>query len=125
MQPICDSVRLEKETAFPLLPLTETDTKFDFVLLRDGHYRPFKVSLKLRDMRMITFQPGPNPPGMVVADKSMSTGEWIFKGTASPESEFAWIGELREGWAHYYANKFAYETSRVGVNDSEWARRWK
>lgn len=125
MQPVCDSTRLSGVTAFPFLPLTEATGAFDFVLYRDGKYCTFKMSLRLRDVRMLKFRPGPNPPGVVAGEGGGATGDWVFKTARKGGPSFAWVGELREGWSHYYANRFADEASRVGMDDSEWARRTK
>jgi hypothetical protein len=127
MQPVCDSARLESDTAFPFLPLNEVNKGggFDFVLPSNGQLRSFKMRLKLRDIRMQTFQPGAHPPGIVAGVRSDDGNAWLFKTVGEEGSSFAWVGELRDGWAHHYANKFADEASRVGVDDSEWARRSK
>lgn len=123
MQPPCDSVRLSSDTAFPLLPLNETETNIDFVLKHDDGYFLFKLNLKFSSLRMVNFSPGQVPPGVVQAEQERTVGHWIYRGAGADGSEFRWIGELREGWAHYYANRFATESSRVGVEDSEWVRR--
>jgi hypothetical protein len=125
MQPVCDSTRLSSTTAFPFLPLNEGEGAIDFVLGSDGDLRTFKISLKLRDVRMLNFRPGPTPPGVVMGERDGDAGEWKFQTARTNGASFVWVGELREGWAHHYANRFADESSRVGVDDSEWARRSK
>jgi hypothetical protein len=44
--------------------------------------------------------------------------------TAKNGTHYKWIGDLRFEQAQRIANKYAAELSRVGLNESEWLRRW-
>ena len=124
MQPLCDSVRLTNATQFPFLPLISAEDKFDFVLEHLGTMYRLKLNLRIRDLQMVTFSPTANPPGIVKASLDGSENRWVFAPSAPDTPPLWWAGELREGWAHKYANMFSDSVSRVGMDDSEWARRF-
>lgn len=125
MQPLCDSVRLSGDTQFPFLPLKPSEDKFDFVIEHLGTMHKLKLSLRIRDLQMLVFSPSANPPGAVKAsrDDSSESG-WLFTPSGTGTTSLLWVGELREGWAHKYANMFSDSISRVGMDDSEWARKF-
>jgi hypothetical protein len=123
MQPVCDSLRLVGDTSFPFLPLNAVEDGFDFVTEALGGLHRLRLDLRIRSLQMITFRPGLNPPGVVEAEEDKATGAWVFRPLDTNAAQLRWIGELREGWAHMFANRFADSVSRVGMDDSEWARR--
>jgi hypothetical protein len=122
MQPVCDSVRLADETAFPFLPLEESEKSWDIALKYADKYHLLKLSCKIRDLSLIPFAPTPDSGGVVKAENP-DTGEgWVFVPSASGRGSCEWVGELRDSFAHKFANKFAESISRVGAEDSEWFR---
>jgi len=124
MQPLCDSVRLVGNTQFPFLRLKSVEDGIDFVIDHLGEMHKLRLDLRIRDLQMIEFSPTANPPGVIKATWDKDASGWFFKASGQESPILWWVGELREGWAHKYANKFSNSISRVGMDDSEWARRY-
>ena len=122
MQPVCDSVRLSAPTAFPFLPLEQTAGSSDVVIKYAEEYYPLNLKLKFRDLLMVTFEPSADSGGSVRAQRSAGNEGWQFV-PASDRAPLEWAGELRDSFAHKFANRFAESASRVGTNDSELFRR--
>jgi len=121
MQPVCDSVRLKVERAFPFLPLKSVvnQTSCDFVISDQLNrirlalnYRPFEVS-------MVTFKPSGKHREIVA--KRSRTGRF-FKASGSNAGKYRWVADLKPEHAQDVANRFAQKVSRVGLTVSEWAR---
>jgi hypothetical protein len=120
IQPICDCVRIPEERAFPFLEMVESNGKFNLVLPDDEKefvkariiFRPYKL-------RMIDFKATDH--GVV---RGVREGEAVFFTAERSESRYRWIGELKFEQAQRIVNKYASEISRVGLDESEWLRRW-
>ena len=65
-------------------------------------------------MRLILFEPNEKKIISTIGQKFCD----------SNGSNFKWVGELRAEQAQRLSNRFATELSRVGVNESQWLRRW-
>jgi hypothetical protein len=125
IQPLCDSVRLEKERAFPFLPLRiiqRDNDGFDIVVKNNGEYLKLKCNIKPHYLIMIRFSPNDNKK-VVYAAKDGSGIYW-FTDVSKEQKKYSWEGEL--SWAHSQrlANLFGGNLSRVGLDESEWLRRW-
>jgi len=118
VQPRCDSVRLKKPRAFPFLPLVESDNveEFDTILIDDDRYVRLKVSKKPYDLHLITFDSSASGNGSILSVKHIFTGV--------NKKKYIWMGEWRFEHAQRLSNSLATEISRVGLNESEWLRRW-
>jgi hypothetical protein len=122
IQPRCDCVRVPPNTAFLFLPLrvVEENKKFDVLLEADEKYINLILNKKPYDLNLITFTPGPNDKGVIVA-KVENSG---YRFTDTTDEKYKWIGELRPEHAQRIANEFAANLSRVGLDESEWLRLW-
>lgn len=122
MQPLCDSVRLPAVTDFPFLPLAFKENKCNIVVQYGDTFNRLYLQTKMRDLVIRGFRPTLNPPGVIKAKKDDDTGSWVFVPEGTTDV-LDWVAELRDGFAHKYANVFADSASRVGVDESEWLRR--
>ena len=122
MQPVCDSVRLNARTSFPFLPLEETSGSADIVIEHPGGYHLLNLKARLRDLVMIPFEPSADAVGAVKAVRPAGSDTWQFV-PASGDGYLEWVTELRDNFAHKFANRFAESASRVGTDDSELFRR--
>jgi hypothetical protein len=123
IQPRCDSVRIDTERVFPMLPLEirEAEQKFRMVLL-DENAINVRVSLKDKpySLRLINFASRDDDHGTIVA--RFKKGYFFFTGTN--KAQYRWVGQLRVEQAQRLANEFAANLSRVGLDESEWLRLW-
>jgi len=123
IQPLCDSVRLDRSRKFPFLKLKERgsseDESFDFVITdRESHKRLY-VSRKAYDIRVIEMKPDP-------ASKSVRAervkGDWQFQRKVSG-SPVRWLADLKPDFSHRVINEFVGDVARIGLTESEWLRR--
>jgi CheY-like chemotaxis protein len=122
VQPLCDSVRLEGDTAFPLLPLlpVEHGKKFDILLPEGRGYQRFRLSKKPSKIDMQTFAVHPSDGDAVLA--TMRRRDFVFK--SRQRQLYLWVAELKPEYAQRIAQQIANEFSRVGLIESEWLRLW-
>lgn len=123
IQPICDCVRLEELRLFPLLELkviTDQSKKFELVLPDSKSFVHVNVVYRPYKSRMEGFEPSSD--GSMMIRGELRTNEFYF--TAENGTKYKWIGELRFEQAQRIVNKYAAELSRVGLDESEWLRRW-
>jgi hypothetical protein len=121
VQPICDCVRLAKETAFPLLPLTAGGDSFDLVLLTAGQPSlRLKLEAKPLNILMARFAPNTGARGVVEAVKDGTN--WYFSDTSN--TRYEWLAELKPHHALRVADIISGELRRVGLAESEWLRLW-
>jgi hypothetical protein len=122
VQPVCDSVRIDKNRAFPFLPLVDASNggACDFLVREGEKTLRFKLQTKPFEARMVTFKPDKRERGIIA--RTRSTGGQFFT-AASRGSTYQWIADLRPDHAQRVANDYAYKISRVGLTESEWLRR--
>ncbi|WP_421895015.1 response regulator receiver domain [Marinoscillum sp.] len=133
IQQRCDSVRLEKAQTrrFLFLPLRKAQTgmghRFDFLTPDNTKLRLVNKSYELRTIKFIDH----NGDGFVKAKFDGST--YIFepeyytsakKPKAYTEETFEWLFDLKDLHAQRIAHSFAAQISRVGLDETEWLRRW-
>jgi len=123
MQPVCDSVRLNARTSFPFLPLEEASGSADIVIRHSGAYHLLNVKLRFRDLVMVPFDPSSDAPRAVKAVRPTASDSWRFVPASDDSRYLEWVTELRDNFAHKFANRFAESASRVGTDDSELFRR--
>ena len=119
MRPTCDSVRLQEETTFLLLPLVEPLGKSVQIVLRTGAdmYRRVSVSTRMNQWLLVQFAPSLEKESVVAEHEDLG-----FFFTASSGDRFEWLGELKASFAQRLAQELASGLSRVAVDDSEWLR---
>ncbi|MCF8228606.1 MAG: hypothetical protein K9G58_12850 [Bacteroidales bacterium] len=121
IQQSCDSVRIPEGESrnFLFLKLSE-EGEFPIVLIDPQEvYKTLKVECKYRNLHIIEYDQTVN--GTVQANEE--DGGYIFKDIN--DNSYTWILDLKESHAQRILNKFASEISRVGLDESEWLRRWK
>jgi hypothetical protein len=122
IQPVCDSVRLMGPTPFPFLPLEEVSGGSDIVVYFAGKYHLLNVKVKLRDLLMVPFDPAGDASGVKAVRSADGVG-WEFVPTSGEGARLDWVAELRDNFAHKFANRFAESASRVGTDDPEFFRK--
>ena len=122
IQPMCDCVRIEVTRSFPLLELEQAadNGKFEIVLPEGKSFVHMNVVYRPYRSRMEDFDPSTDS-SMMVRGNFLADGIYF---TAKNGTHYKWIGDLRFEQAQRIANKYAAELSRVGLNESEWLRRW-
>lgn len=117
IQPACDCVRVEPRTEFRFLELVVVDGgDFDLVI-PDNKFVRVKVAYK---SKTIAFSP--SGPMSQTVQGVRETNKVCF--IADDGSHYSWIAELKFEQAQRIVNKYAAVRSRVGVEESEWLRRW-
>lgn len=121
IQAKCDSVRITNVRRFIFLRLEPVsgEKKFDFVIEDQGTYIRLKLIKDIFELRTIKFMPDSDKQ-IVIATKRDE--QFIFK--AFWGEEYLWIADLKDAHAQRVANIFSAQLSRVGLDESEWLRRW-
>jgi Response receiver domain len=121
VQPVCDSVRIEKERAFPFLPLRSVSgyPECEFLIKEQSKVLKFALQTKPFEAKMITFKPSGRDREIVA--RNAKTGRF-FKATGRGTT-YRWVADLKPDHAQRVANDYAYKISRVGLNESEWLRK--
>ncbi len=128
VQQKCDSVRLEgKPRRFLFLPVenSEGNQKFNFVIPTDTSFQRVKVVIETHSLRTIKFTG--NIDGAVHARKYGKSKKYFFTQyykEKKKDENFIWILDLKDAHAQRIANAYAAKLSRVGLDESEWLRRW-
>ena len=122
MRPRCDSVRLQEQAIFLLLPLIEpTGNTVQLVLCIDKdkeEYQRVSVCTEANQWSLAKFSPKQGK-GSVIANRDGNG----FYFTCEDKARFDWLGELKAEFAQLVAQQFASGLSRVAVCNSEWLRR--
>ena len=120
--PKCDSVRLNKPTAFLFVPLSDPRSRtFQLVVPVAGNgYKRMTVSLNPSKWVTETLEPD-GVSQCVVASRKGREESFVFKGVEGKRYE--WVGELKAPVAQSVAHAVAERMSRVALNKSEWLRR--
>jgi len=124
VQPRCHSVRLSGPRKFPFVHLQVVgDGKFDLVVPsgdKDYPYVRLGIDLRPFESMMKSFTPTPGRGGSVYAKKS----DDLFMFTDDDGGEYRFVAELRFEQAQRIANDYGSEFASVGLDESEWLRRW-
>ena len=123
IQPRCDSVRIEEKRNFLFLPLevVDGDKKFNLILeVHESDFIKLRINYKIYESTYLEFSP--EDSGEQVIRAKRETGEFVFY--ATNKTHFKWVSELKSEHAQRIANEFAAKLSRVGLDESEWSRRW-
>jgi len=122
LQPSCDAIRLDTDRPFPLLPLeevTDPTSEFDLVLRHDACFLRFRYKRKFHEVTMRSFKPDPAQRRVI---SKLEGGCPVF--VDSDNRSYRWLGELKTAHAAKLAQELAHHASRIGVDESEWLRRW-
>lgn len=120
IQARCDSVRVDALRKFLFLPLekVEGNSKFHFVV-EEKDFTRLRIIKQAFELRTIKFTP--NAEQQVVLAHN-SDAKYYFE--SNHGERFQWLADLKEAHAQREVNNFAAKISRVGLDESEWLRRW-
>lgn len=121
IQARCDSVRVQEERKFLFLELlvASNDSKFHFIIEDERTFVHLKVIKDAFGLRTIKFNP--NLETQTILAQSVD-GSYIFQSNFG--ERFIWMADLNEAQSQRIANNYASQLSRVGLDESEWLRRW-
>ncbi|MDP2415854.1 hypothetical protein [Daejeonella sp.] len=132
LQQKCDSVRLGSESRrFLFLPLNLNENKFNFLIKSGDNYIKLKVNYDTHSIRTIRFLA--TEEQMVVARRFGKGLKYYFipeyykkhkKYDKDNDQLFEWVMDLKDAHAQRVANLYASQLSRVGLDESEWLRKW-
>lgn len=120
VQPRCDSIRLNGETAFPFQTVGN-GTNFNLIV-RDinGVDQSTWVNLKPRDTKMVRFGIDATRKA-VFAQRDAARKLYVF--TAATGETFAWLGDLKVMKAQRWASELGTRVQVVGIDEFEWLRQ--
>lgn len=118
IQPLCDCVRVKEARKFPFL-LGEKD-RAPNLILRDGQTSiRLKVESKSAALVQHTFKPD-GTADVIYGRKE--GGKFTFE--SSDKRRFTWMGQFKFPQAQRLAQQFGSSLARVGLDESEWLRRF-
>ncbi|MBU2877446.1 response regulator receiver domain [Aliiglaciecola lipolytica] len=122
IQPLCDSVRLQRTTSFTFLQIsevTEKKGKFTHVIKKanNEHLKLF-ISCKATTVRTLDFLPDTDSK---VVLSFLEDRQYFFEN--STNIRFEWYGELKQLITQDIVNNLAAQISRVGSDSFEWLRQ--
>jgi hypothetical protein len=120
LQPLCDSVRLETPTQFPLLSLQKStvEDRFDFIVPSAEGYVPLEAKqFRLREIALPVFSPETETQTVVA-----SWAERAFAFTSSDGVQYEWLGQVRLEKAHKFLHALATVAGRIGIDEYEYLR---
>ena len=121
MRPRCDSLRLQNEEAFPLLPLIDPKQNQIQLVLKTGQNEFIRRSVCTNPSQWSLPRFAPDQSKKCVVAEESADGQFFF--TSTDMEKFTWIGELKAEFAQRVAQHLASGISRVATNNSEWLRR--
>jgi hypothetical protein len=124
IMPRCDCVRFEEKRNFFFLFLEKVgiNEKFDIVVLDDeNNFVKLKINNKIYNSQFTHFEFVANDSNQVQSKEEAENHIFI---AANEEKRFKWVSELKREHAQRIVNNLASEISRVGLDESEWQRRW-
>lgn len=135
IQQRCDSVRIKEDDVrrFLFLPLIEVTVgkKFNFLITDNLNIVRLLVDYDTHKLRTIKFMASRDEA--VYARRFGASKRYFFqplyyKGHTKYDSKndesFLWIMDLKDNHSQRIANIYASKLSRVGLDESEWLRRW-
>ncbi len=135
IQQKCDSVRIKRDDIrrFLFLPLMQVSEgkKFNFLVIEEDITIRLLVEYDTHNLRTIKFKANKNEA--VYARKFAQSDKYFFKPfyykshedyNKKYDENFVWIFDLKDEHAQRIANTYSSKLSRVGLDESEWLRRW-
>ena len=121
IQARCDSVRVKEERKFLFLELlvAPQNSKFHFIIEDEKTFVHLKVIKDAFGLRTIKFNPNLDTQTILA---QFVEGLYIFE--SNFRERFIWMADLNESQSQRIANNYASQLSRVGLDESEWLRRW-
>ena len=118
IQPVCDCVRVDKARRFAFVTAAISNSPNLIVRVADKAVR-LKVSSKASSLVQYTFS-------AANADVVYGTasGEDFEFSSEEPKTVFKWCGQMKFPQAQRLAQQFSANLARVGLDESEWLRRF-
>ena len=123
VQPVCDSVRLQKDTIFVFVQLTiidSTSNKSISHVVFNWENEIVELLYQPKSYLCSTIIFAPDKKTQQVITKPEKSGEAYFIDNLN--KKYIWIDQLRTSHAQRAVEKLARELSRVGLTESEWLR---
>ena len=126
-QPLCNCVRIKEKRFFPFLKLNKSSKSENFDLVfpkgeatgkKQSKYVRASINYKVHDSILREFEPHETE----TVESERDGENFIF--TDVGKIKYQWLGELKFVHAQRVVNNYANESSRVGLDESEWQRRW-
>ena len=123
IQPICDSVRIKKRSVFIFVEMkianSAEESRISHIIFKDdGSVLKLLYDPKPEFCYTATFESN-SKSNQVIAKKE--NGKLYFEDTDS--RKYYWKDQIRASHAQRAVEQFARQLSRVGLTESEWARR--
>jgi len=133
IQQKCDSVRILDGEArrFLFLPLDEVsgNGKFNFLVEYETAYVKLQIDFSSHNLRTVKYKS--NKDGMVIARRYGKSKKYFFHpiyfksgSNRTIHQNYIWIMDLKDSHAQRAANHYASTLSRIGLDESEYLRRW-
>lgn len=124
-QPLCDSIRLKKDTYFPLLEVLKApdEKHFTHVIRVSGELTPLIIKAKPTKIRSAIFKIN-TIKKKVVPNKE--GGRYILEAKSpfsNTDIKFEWICELKSTVSQSIINELAAQSARVGTDTFEYLRQ--
>lgn len=121
-QPVCDTVRLEKDTFFSFTTLTPSGQGGNFwsVIRSDGQHVKLSLLTKASARHFASFKPDSSSQ-KINAVFEPETGKFVFEDVG--KTKYIWIADLDQLKAQRAASEMASALGRVGLDEYEWLRR--
>ncbi|MDI3213221.1 response regulator receiver domain [Arthrobacter sp. AL12] len=124
LQPLCDSVRLDRSTAFPLFPLNQNHSQATDIILEydEAILGLTTFGVKFNQLHLPYFAPHEQAK-TVNARKSRESNKdrWVFLDASGIRYE--WVGQVRQWKAQKLASGVASSASRIGLDEYEFLRK--
>jgi hypothetical protein len=123
-QPICDTVRLRKDTFFSFTTLTPTGQGEDFWLVVRNDEQHVKLRMNLLTSASTRHFAGFKPDSgtqKITARVDPETGKFVFEDIDG--KKYNWVADLDQLKAQRAASEMASALGRVGLDEYEWLRR--
>lgn len=123
-QPICDTVRLPKDTFFSFTTLTPTGQGENFWLVVRNDEQHVKLRMNLLTTASTRHFAGFKPDSVtkkIIAHLEAETGKFVFEDNNG--TKYTWIADLDQLKAQRAASEMASALGRVGLDEYEWLRR--
>jgi hypothetical protein len=121
IQAKCDSVRIQQERKFLFLTLqvASSNGKFHFIVEDKKSFLHLKIIKDAFELKTIKFSPDHSTQTVLAEAED---GIYFFKSNYG--EQYLWLADLNDAQAQRVANNYAAQLSRVGLDESEWLRRW-
>lgn len=120
IQPVCDCVRLSEARRFAFLMAKKNNSSPNLIIREKEKSLRLKAESKVASLVQHSFSP--TGSGDVVYAELAGNGELNFR--SADAKNFLWKGQLKFAQAQRLAQQFSANLARVGLDESEWLRRF-